>query len=190
MNASKTKRSEAKEQLDLIHADIKKAKAENKARKAEEKAMEAEETKRIKEERLAAKAAKKAGANSSDKPAAKATAPKAVESGKEFNILVVCIGAGSSAMFANSARKGFIAAGIKNVKVDSASFGAHQDKEKSANLVILSPQVKMYVDDVKAQAPKDCVVMTTNGKDYVAATRDPKIAIDVISAEIDINSLK
>jgi PTS system lactose-specific IIC component len=191
MNASKTKRSEAKEKLDLIHSDIKKAKAENKARKAEEKAMEAEETKRIKEEKIAAKAAKKAGAsNDSTKGAAKATTPKAVESGKEFNILVVCIGAGSSAMFANSARKGFIAAGIKNVKVDSASFGAHQDKEKSANLVILSPQVKMYVDDVKAQAPKDCVVMTTNGKDYVAATRDSKIALDVIGAEIDIKSLK
>ncbi|KAJ3634394.1 hypothetical protein Zmor_019122, partial [Zophobas morio] len=121
MNASKTKRSEAKEKLDLIHSDIKKAKAENKARKAEEKAMEAEETKRIKEEKIAAKAAKKAGAsNDSTKGAAKATTPKAVESGKEFNILVVCIGAGSSAMFANSARKGFIAAGIKNVKVDSA----------------------------------------------------------------------
>jgi PTS system lactose-specific IIC component len=94
-------------------------------------------------------------------------------------------------MFANSARKAFVAAGMGDkVSVDSASFGAHADKEKVANLVILSPQVKMYVDDIKATANKGTQVITTNGKDYVAATRDPNIAMDIIKTAVDVDSLK
>jgi PTS system lactose-specific IIC component len=188
MNASKPKRDDAKGKYAEIKQEIKQNKIDNKARKAEEKEMERQEVERMKAEKIAKRAAKKAGTSAE---AATVDQPKQVDKGDKLNILVICIGAGSSAMFANSARKAFVAAGMGDkVSVDSASFGAHADKEKVANLVILSPQVKMYVDDIKATANKGTQVITTNGKDYVAATRDPNIAMDIIKTAVDVDSLK
>lgn len=58
-----------------------------------------------------------------------------------LNVLVLCVGAGTSAMFANAVNKG---AEIKDlpVKAQAEAFGGHTGVLSEVQLVVLSPQVQ------------------------------------------------
>lgn len=179
MNVSKTKREEARNKYIEFKTEIKDERAKNKKAKAEEKKFEQEEKVRIMAERKAEKQKRKVGAFGEQSEVE-------VIKKQEYNVLVICIGAGSSAMLANSARKGFLAHGVNNVKLDSASFGGHLDKLNVADVCVMSPQIKMYYDDIVKAAPKNCKVITTGGKEYVDATKDPELAISIIGQYLPI----
>ncbi|WP_342268598.1 PTS transporter subunit EIIC [Spiroplasma endosymbiont of Aspidapion aeneum] len=115
---------------------------------------------------------------------------KTVITGDNVNVLVICYGAGTSAMLAEQIKKAALLKGIKNIVVNSAAQGTHADKIKIADIVIASPQVKMYVDDFKKQIKKGGVVIPTKGEEYVAAVKDPEIAIGLVVNNIDPKSLK
>ncbi|PPE05735.1 PTS transporter subunit EIIC [Williamsoniiplasma lucivorax] len=103
-----------------------------------------------------------------------------LEKDQKIHVLVVCYGAGSSAMFAATAQKAMNAKGMKNFVIDSAAYGAHLEKMKAANIVILSPQVKMYIDDFEKAITPGTKIVITNGKTYVECTNDQQKAYEVV----------
>ncbi|AVP49350.1 PTS transporter subunit EIIC [Williamsoniiplasma luminosum] len=140
--------------------------------------IEKEEKAVFKKEEKARMAQEKLDKKSKVKPETQEVQLK--EKDDKIHVLVVCYGAGSSAMMAASAQKAFKAKGMDNFVIDSAAYGAHLTKMSSANIVILSPQVKMYVEDFEKAIQPNTKIVITNGKKYVDATNNPEIAFDII----------
>ena len=67
---------------------------------------------------------------------------------KEIKILVLCAGAGTSAMLANALTEG---ASSLNLPLSSSAgaYGSHYEIMKYYDMVILAPQVKTYYNDIK-----------------------------------------
>lgn len=100
-----------------------------------------------------------------------------------INVLVLCVGAGTSAMLANALKKG---AAEKGLPIDAfaAAYGSHTDILPNYDMVILSPQVFTHYDEVVADAGKYQIkVIPTKGAQYIALTRDPKGAVDFVLKE-------
>lgn len=114
-------------------------------------------------------------------PAAPAAEPaKAAGEVKPLNVLVLCVGAGTSAMFANAVNKGAEEKGLP-VSAKAEAFGAHTDILKDFQLVVLSPQVQSRYDEIKADADAlDIKVVKTKGAQYIGLTRDPAGAVDFV----------
>lgn len=111
-----------------------------------------------------------------------APAPAAGEA-KPLNVLVLCVGAGTSAMFANAVNKG---AEIKSLPVSAQAeaFGAHTDILDNFQLVVLSPQVQSRYDEIKADADRYGIkVVKTKGAQYITLTKDPEGAVDFVLKE-------
>ncbi len=126
---------------------------------------------------------------------------------KPLNVLVLCVGAGTSAMFANAVNKGadqnhlpitakaeaFGAHTAVNKGADqnhlpitakAEAFGAHTDILKDFQLVVLSPQVQSRYDEIKADADKLGIkIVKTKGAQYINLTRDPQGAVDFVLKE-------
>lgn len=97
-----------------------------------------------------------------------------------FNVLVLCVGAGTSAMFANAVNKG---AEAKNLPVhaQAEAFGSHTGILDNFQLVVLSPQVQARYDEIKADADALGIkVVKTKGAQYIGLTRDPEGAVDFV----------
>ncbi len=100
-----------------------------------------------------------------------------------LSVLVLCVGAGTSAMFANAVNKGAQAENLE-VSAKAEAFGAHTDILKDFELVVLSPQVQSRYDEIKADADKLGIkVVKTKGAQYINLTRDPSGAIDFVLKE-------
>ena len=115
-------------------------------------------------------------------PAAPAAEEPAKAAGevKPLNVLVLCVGAGTSAMFANAVNKGAEEKGLP-VSAKAEAFGAHTDILKDFQLVVLSPQVQSRYDEIKADADAlDIKVVKTKGAQYIGLTRDPAGAVDFV----------
>ncbi|KAF5295710.1 hypothetical protein FQA39_LY12883 [Lamprigera yunnana] len=171
------KKEEASFQLAGIKADIKVSKDESRAEKAENK--------RLLQEEVAARKALKAekGNKKAEAHTEKEVVVKA-KKGSVTNVLVICYGAGTSAMLAESAKRGLRAHEVKNIEFDSAAYGAHKDKIQTADLVILSPQVKMYIDDIKQTANSNTKFVVTSAKQYSDATKDKENAYKLIKENL------
>lgn len=104
--------------------------------------------------------------------------------GNGKKILVLCAGAGTSAMLANALEEGAIELGI-NIKAQAGAYGSHYDIMKNFDLVILAPQVNSYLADIQQDAGKVGVkVIATKGAEYIKLTRDPKGAVEFVLGQI------
>lgn len=109
------------------------------------------------------------------------TAP--AQENKPLNVLVLCVGAGTSAMFANAVNKG---AEEKHLPVTARAeaFGGHTDILQDFQLVVLSPQVQSRYDEIKADADRYGIkIVRTKGAQYINLTRDPAGAVDFVVNE-------
>lgn len=101
----------------------------------------------------------------------------------KLNVLVLCVGAGTSAMFANAVNEGAEEEGL-DVHATASAYGSHYDIIKDYDLVVLSPQVQTHLDDVKADAAKTgAKVVATKGVQYINLTKDPKGAVEFVVKE-------
>ena len=96
------------------------------------------------------------------------------------NVLVLCAGAGTSAMLANA-----LVEGAEEYKVpitaSAGAYGSHYEIMKDFDLVILAPQVGSYYDDIKEDTDRlNIKLAATKGAEYINLTRNPKQAIDYV----------
>lgn len=116
-------------------------------------------------------------------PVQKIAAAKEDEETKPLNVLVLCVGAGTSAMFANAVNKG---AELRHLPVTARAeaFGAHTDILDEFQLVVLSPQVQSRYDEIKSDADKYGIkVVKTKGAQYIGLTKNPEGAVDFVIRE-------
>ena len=98
---------------------------------------------------------------------------------KKINVLVLCVGAGTSAMFANAVKEGAKETGLP-VDATASAYGNHYDILKNYDVVVLSPQVQAHLEEVKQDAKEGTKVIATKGAQYIQLTRDPKGAVEFI----------
>ena len=99
-------------------------------------------------------------------------------------VLVLCAGAGTSAMLAKALEEGAKETGA-NIQAQAGAYGSHYDIMKNFDLIVLAPQVNSYLADIQKDAEKLGVkVVATKGAEYIKLTRDPKGAVDFVLAEI------
>lgn len=98
---------------------------------------------------------------------------------KKINVLVLCVGAGTSAMFANAVKEGAKETGFP-VDATASAYGNHYDILKNYDVVVLSPQVQAHLEEVKQDAKEGTKVIVTKGAQYIQLTRDPKGAVEFI----------
>ena len=98
---------------------------------------------------------------------------------KKINVLVLCVGAGTSAMFANAVKEGAKETGL-TVDATASAYGNHYDILKNYDVVVLSPQVQAHLEEVKQDAKEGTKVIATKGAQYIQLTRDPKGAVEFI----------
>lgn len=107
----------------------------------------------------------------------------AVGEGKK--VLVLCAGAGTSAMLANALEEGAEQTGVK-VSAQAGAYGSHYDIMKNFDLIVLAPQVNSYLSDITKDADKLGVkVVATKGAEYIKLTRDPRGAIEFVLSEFN-----
>ena len=98
---------------------------------------------------------------------------------KKIDVLVLCVGAGTSAMFANAVKEGAKETGFP-VDATASAYGNHYDILKNYDVVVLSPQVQAHLEEVKQDAKEGTKVIATKGAQYIQLTRDPKGAVEFI----------
>ena len=100
--------------------------------------------------------------------------------GRELKVLVLCAGAGTSALLANALTEGSGPAGIPII-ANSGAYGSHYDLMPQYDVIVLAPQVRTYFDDIKADTDRLGIkLIGTKGKQYIDLTNDPKGAVDFI----------
>lgn len=105
--------------------------------------------------------------------------------GEGKKVLVLCAGAGTSAMLANALEEGAKQTGVK-VLAQAGAYGSHYDVMKNFDLIVLAPQVNSYLSDITKDADKLGVkVVGTKGAEYIKLTRDPKGAIEFVLSEFN-----
>lgn len=104
---------------------------------------------------------------------------------KEIKILVLCAGAGTSAMLANALTEG---ASSLNLPLSSSAgaYGSHYEIMKYYDMVILAPQVKTYYNDIKKDTEKLGIkLITTEGAEYINLTRNPEKAVQFVLEKLN-----
>ncbi|WP_368486379.1 PTS transporter subunit EIIC [Spiroplasma sp. DGKH1] len=184
LDLNKEKRLLFTNQLAEFTTEIKTERANNKAAKIEAKKALIAQNQQLKAEKLAAK---KAGVkfNKNRVVAQDQPVSQPLTTQEQYHVLIVCYGAGTSAMFAASANKGAANRGIKNIVIDSAAYGSHRNLMKEMDLVVLSPQVNVYIDEIERDASAwNVKIVETKGKQYIDCTNNPDQAIDLILANL------
>ncbi|HGK0457568.1 TPA: PTS lactose transporter subunit IIBC [Streptococcus pneumoniae] len=104
---------------------------------------------------------------------------------KEIKILVLCAGAGTSAMLANALTEG---ASSLNLPLSSSAgaYGSHYEIMKYYDMVILAPQVKTYYNDIKKDTEKLAIkLIATEGAEYINLTRNPEKAVQFVLEKLN-----
>lgn len=102
-----------------------------------------------------------------------------------LNVLVLCAGAGTSAMLANALKKGASETG-KHINAAAGSYGSHYDIMNNYDVIVLAPQVNSYYEDIKMDTDKLGIkLIATKGAQYINLTRDPKGAVDFVLGELN-----
>ena len=88
------------------------------------------------------------------------------------NVLVLCAGAGTSAMLANALTEGAEEYNVP-ITASAGAYGSHYDIMKDFDMIILAPQVGSYYDDIKEDADRLQVkLIATKGAEYISLTRN------------------
>ncbi|NPC91784.1 PTS transporter subunit EIIC [Bacillus sp. WMMC1349] len=102
---------------------------------------------------------------------------------KDIHVLVLCAGAGTSAMLANALKDG---ASQYNVPISASAgaYGSHYDIMKDFDMIILAPQVNSYYKDIKEDTDRLGIkLVATKGVEYINLTRNAKEAVDFVSGQ-------
>lgn len=103
---------------------------------------------------------------------------------KNTNVLVLCAGAGTSAMLANALTEG---AKETNIPITSTAgaYGSHYEIMKDFDMIILAPQVGSYYDDIKKDTDRLGIkLVATKGAEYIGLTRAPKKAVEFVMSQV------
>lgn len=116
------------------------------------------------------------------KPAADASAKKDVDG---LKVLVLCAGAGTSAMLANAIKEGAAQTG-ENIASSAGAYGQHAAIMDQYDVIVLAPQVRSYYNDMKADTDRLGIkLLAPRGKEYIDLTRDPAGAIKWLRENLD-----
>lgn len=106
-----------------------------------------------------------------EKPAVKVTTDKPI------NVLVLCAGAGTSAMLANALTEGAAVTGA-NITASAGAYGSHYEIMKDFDMIVLAPQVNSFYEDIKKDTDALGIKLAaTKGSEYIKLTRDPEGAV-------------
>lgn len=106
-----------------------------------------------------------------EKPAVKVTTDKPI------NVLVLCAGAGTSAMLANALTEGATAIDA-NITASAGAYGSHYEIMKDFDMIVLAPQVNSFYEDIKKDTDALGIKLAaTKGAEYIKLTRDPEGAV-------------
>ena len=115
-------------------------------------------------------------------PAADASAKKDVDG---LKVLVLCAGAGTSAMLANAIKEGAAQTG-ENIASSAGAYGQHTAIMDQYDVIVLAPQVRSYYNDMKADTDRLGIkLLAPRGKEYIDLTRDPAGAIKGLRENLD-----
>lgn len=115
-------------------------------------------------------------------PAADASAEKDVDG---LKVLVLCAGAGTSAMLANAIKEGAAQTG-ENIASSAGAYGQHTAIMDQYDVIVLAPQVRSYYNDMKADTDRLGIkLLAPRGKEYIDLTRDPAGAIKWLRENLD-----
>lgn len=115
-------------------------------------------------------------------PAADASAKKDVDG---LKVLVLCAGAGTSAMLANAIKEGAAQTG-ENIASSAGAYGQHTAIMDQYDVIVLAPQVRNYYNDMKADTDRLGIkLLAPRGKEYIDLTRDPAGAIKWLRENLD-----
>ncbi|PJN90393.1 PTS lactose transporter subunit IIBC [Bacillus sp. mrc49] len=99
---------------------------------------------------------------------------------KSINVLVLCAGAGTSAMLANALTEGAKQYNVP-ITASAGAYGSHYEIMKDFDMVILAPQVGSYYDDIKEDTDRlNIKLAATKGAEYINLTRNSQKAIDFV----------
>ena len=102
------------------------------------------------------------------------------DANKEINVLVLCAGAGTSAMLANALKKG-ASESKAPISAMAGAYGSHYEMLQDFDMVVLAPQVNSYYDDIKEDTDRLGIkLVATKGAEYIGLTRDPEKAVQFI----------
>lgn len=114
--------------------------------------------------------------------AAEASAKKDVDG---LKVLVLCAGAGTSAMLANAIKEGAAQTG-ENIASSAGAYGQHTAIMDQYDVIVLAPQVRSYYNDMKADTDRLGIkLLAPRGKEYIDLTRDPAGAIKWLRENLD-----
>ena len=115
-------------------------------------------------------------------PVADASAKKDVDG---LKVLVLCAGAGTSAMLANAIKEGAAQTG-ENIASSAGAYGQHTAIMDQYDVIVLAPQVRSYYNDMKADTDRLGIkLLAPRGKEYIDLTRDPAGAIKWLRENLD-----
>lgn len=115
-------------------------------------------------------------------PASDASAKKDVDG---LKVLVLCAGAGTSAMLANAIKEGAAQTG-ENIASSAGAYGQHTAIMDQYDVIVLAPQVRSYYNDMKADTDRLGIkLLAPRGKEYIDLTRDPTGAIKWLRENLD-----
>ncbi len=108
---------------------------------------------------------------------ADAPAPAAKASVDGLKVLVLCAGAGTSALLANAIKEGAAKTG-ENIASAAGAYGQHTGIMSQYDVIVLAPQVRTYYEDMKADTDRLGIkLLAPRGQEYIALTRDPEGAV-------------
>lgn len=115
-------------------------------------------------------------------PTSDASAKKDVDG---LKVLVLCAGAGTSAMLANAIKEGAAQTG-ENIASSAGAYGQHTAIMDQYDVIVLAPQVRSYYNDMKADTDRLGIkLLAPRGKEYIDLTRDPAGAIKWLRENLD-----
>ena len=104
---------------------------------------------------------------------------------EEISVLVLCAGAGTSAMLANALEEGAQETGI-SITASAGAYGSHYEIMSDFDAIVLAPQVASYYEDIKSDTDRLGIkLIRTNGAQYIELTQNPKDAIEFILNEMN-----
>lgn len=145
---------------------------------------EAEETKAVKAVKTAAAPAVEAPVVETASATEASAAPSALK-GKDLRVLVLCAGAGTSALLANALKEGADELGI-DITANAGAYGSHYAIMDQYNVIVLAPQVRTYYNEMKADTDRlGITLLSPKGKQYIDLTKDPKGAVAWIEENLE-----
>lgn len=94
-----------------------------------------------------------------------------------LKVLVLCAGAGTSALLANAIKEGAAKTG-ENIASSAGAYGQHTAIMDQYDVIVLAPQVRTYYDDIKVDTDRLGIkLLSPRGQEYIALTRDPEGAV-------------